>query len=701
MGLKKFLRSHNTRSMPKGIDYRTLIARGSPARGTHNFKIPSRKARLKLALILVSILLLFLYSISLHSWIYGGGTGNPYWEEAFITKDDEQHFNYNSSYFVNTAGCKMPSLPVMDDHIQKYVEPVDRLNCTPALIQSDSSSIWFQLSEQDIERYYDLSNTSMIQCCFRAFKRRSNNGVTVVGAENCFSYGERVSVDSEFIAVICTHPSKKQSVFYRDYFAFVPLKPKVEERCERLRNDLKDTLGSDEDKLGVMILGIDSVSRLNFHRQMPQTAETVVDRLKGAEMFGYNKVGDNTYPNLVPVLTGLDLDELAAACLPNSTTNNTFDLCPFIWHKFAAAGYRTFYAEDSSTLETFNYLRKGFHDQPTDYYLRNFFRQAESSIGYNKKVNSKLCLGGRNPTQILVEYSKKIVTAMTDRLSFALLWACTVTHDMLNYPSLIDEDYRSLLEHMEKEHFLENNAIILLSDHGLRWGSYRNTYQGMMEERQPFLFFILPRWFQQKYTTAYRNLRKNRQQLTSHFDLYETLKDLADLSSLSRATLKKRSMELLETKPIPRGISLFLPIAPTRTCEDAGIAAHWCTCHDHKPIATNDYRVITVTRYTVQSLNQMLKKYPQCSALHLYTIEDATLGISTEEIISKKPTNHFSDISVRFVTKPGGAEFEATIRIDSNNQSSLTGSVSRTNLYGKQSYCVDDYRMKLYCFCAR
>ncbi|XP_058447813.1 uncharacterized protein LOC131428135 [Malaya genurostris] len=688
-----------TRTMPRGIDYRTLIARGSPSHRVHTFKIPSRKARFKLALILLSILLVFLYSISLPSWIYGPGSGNPYWEEAFITKDDEQHFNYNSSYFVNTVGCKMPSLPIMDEHIQKYVQKVDPLNCTPALIQSDSNTIWFQLTEEDIDKYYELTNATLIQCCYRSFERRSNNGVRMVGQDICFDYGERMEIDSEFIAVICSHPSINNVIFYRDFFAFVPLKLDVENRCEKARNDLETKHVVDGDKLGVMILGIDSVSRLNFHRQMHKTAEFVIDRLKAVEMFGYNKVGDNTYPNLVPVLTGLDVDELAAACLPNS--NSTFDLCPFIWHKFAEAGYRTIYSEDSSTLETFNYLKKGFHDQPTDYYLRSFFSEADSSIGYNKKANAKLCLGGRNPTQILVEYAKKIVTTMTNRLSFSLLWACTMTHDLLNYPSLVDKDYSDLLEHMAAKNFFDKTAVILISDHGIRWGDYRNTYQGMMEERQPFLYLILPSWFQQKYPTAYRNLRQNRQRLTSPFDLYETLKDLVDLSSLTHTAIKKRSTELLETKPVPRGISLFMPIAPTRTCEDAGIAAHWCTCHDHKPIATNDYRVVTATRFTVESLNEMLKKYPQCSVLHLYTIEDASLGVSSEEILSKKPTNQFSDISVRFVTRPGGAEFEATIRIDSRNQSSLTGSVSRTNLYGKQSYCVDDYRMKLYCFCTR
>lgn len=267
--------------MPKGIDYRTLIARGSPLRASHTFKIPSRRARFKLALVLLSLLLVFLYSISLPSWIYGGGTGNPYWEEAYLTKDEEQHFNYNSSYFVNTPGCKMPSLPIMNENIQKFVQRVDPLNCTPALIQSDDTAIWFQLNEGDVERYYNLTNASMIECCYRPFERKSNNGVRIVGEENCFEYGERMEISSEFIAVICTHPSKQNVIFYRDYFAFVTLKPTVEERCEKNENELKSKNLMNDDKLSVMILGIDSVSRLNFHRQMQQTAEFVIDRLKG------------------------------------------------------------------------------------------------------------------------------------------------------------------------------------------------------------------------------------------------------------------------------------------------------------------------------------------------------------------------------------------------------------------------------------
>lgn len=239
-----------------------------------------------------------------------------------------------------------------------------------------------------------------------------------------------------------------------------------------------------------------------------------------------------------------------------------------------------------------------------------------------------------------------------------------------------------------------------MSDHGIRWGAYRNTYQGMMEERQPFLYLVPPKWFPDKYPMAMKNLLANRRQLTTHFDLYETLHDLIDLdASISVPAIKERAQELIENDPLPRGISLFLPVPPSRTCYLAGISPHWCTCHEKNPVATSDARVLRVARMIVQGINQKVKTYPQCQPLSLNSISDANVGISNRDIVGKNSTTHFSDITVRLQTKPGYAEFEATVRLHDDGELELTGTISRTNLYGKQSQCVDDYKVKLYCFC--
>lgn len=149
---------------------------------------------------------------------------------------------------------------------------------------------------------------------------------------------------------------------YQDYFAFVPRKLHVEERCrkqlqlEKLLNKKKADQPS-EKKLSVLIVGIDSVSRLNFHRLMPRTLGKLRE-LGALELYGYNKVADNTYPNIVPVLSGYSVTEFEKLCWTNH--ERPFDKCPFIWNKFSAKGYRTFFAEDACWMSIFNYLKPGF-----------------------------------------------------------------------------------------------------------------------------------------------------------------------------------------------------------------------------------------------------------------------------------------------------------------------------------------------------
>lgn len=78
-----------------------------------------------------------------------------------------------------------------------------------------------------------------------------------------------------------------------------------------------------------------------------------------------------------------------------------------------------------------------------------------------------------------------------------------------------------------------------------------------------------------KYRLAVRNFKRNSRRLTTHYDVYETLKDLIHLDedSLANEKIRKRSEELMERGGItlPRGISLFLEVPEQRTCDSAGI----------------------------------------------------------------------------------------------------------------------------------
>ena len=135
-------------------------------------------------------------------------------------------------------------------------------------------------------------------------------------------------------------------------------------------------------KLSVLMLGIDSVSRLNFMRSAPLTDRYLRDT--GWIRFdGYNKMGDNTFPNLMAILTGQNQTQAYTLCKP--TVPRMLDRCPFLWRNFRDAGYATAYGEDETALNTFNYLKLGFVQPPTDYYLRPYMLACEKLLKVKKR----------------------------------------------------------------------------------------------------------------------------------------------------------------------------------------------------------------------------------------------------------------------------------------------------------------------------
>lgn len=71
-------------------------------------------------------------------------------------------------------------------------------------------------------------------------------------------------------------------------------------------------------ELGVAVIGIDSISRLNFMRQMVNSYRYITEEMDGDVMHGFTKVGENTFPNVIPMLTGRSFI---------TEHNNRFDVC--------------------------------------------------------------------------------------------------------------------------------------------------------------------------------------------------------------------------------------------------------------------------------------------------------------------------------------------------------------------------------------
>lgn len=90
-------------------------------------------------------------------------------------------------------------------------------------------------------------------------------------------------------------------------------------------------------------------------------------------------VGENTYPNFVPLSMSLTEQELIQVCHPDNWV--ALDECPFIYKQFAQHNYLTAFLEDSPRIATFNYLKTGFVRPPADKYIRPFMIAAYKNGG--------------------------------------------------------------------------------------------------------------------------------------------------------------------------------------------------------------------------------------------------------------------------------------------------------------------------------
>ena len=333
--------------------------------------------------------------------------------------------------------------------------------------------------------------------------------------------------DTDFIVVKCNDSNGKE---FSDIFSHIA---QVKANSE--------TKAINANQFNIIILGIDSTSQFNAKYRLNKTMEKLGEL--GAFFFNwYNRVGFNTYPNAVPLLTG------------KNTLSKTFvkptyaDNMSLIWDRFKEQGYATFYAEDSIPFTgIFNYLGEGFETQPTDHYGRPFFRIAHSLARDNTPNNSYgRCLQGRKAHKILWNYIKQFLRAY-EIPKFVYSLVNEISHDQFSYISEADDDLVSLLEWFQEKKILENSFVFIWSDHGSRYSDANNGKVVKFYESQlPFASVIVPDKFKQMYPMETERLQFNaRFRLVTSYEYHHTLMHLLCLSNNSKECLQKCKSKML------------------------------------------------------------------------------------------------------------------------------------------------------------
>lgn len=169
-----------------------------------------------------------------------------------------------------------------------------------------------------------------------------------------------------------------------------------------------------------------------------------------------------------------------------------------------------------------------------------------------------------------------------------------------------------------------------------------------------------------------------------------------------------------------RAISLFKPIPKSRSCADAYIEPHWCSCLSLNFLNNTLPVIKRAANAIVDRINAYTHLERMCSRLTLANISWAGKLVPHQTLLrfkqnldldgyladlrSPSPTQITKELyQLQVIVTPGQSIFEASLVHDliADKFSVNISDVSRINMYGKQAECIMEKNpdLRKFCFC--
>ncbi|KAJ8943440.1 hypothetical protein NQ318_015720 [Aromia moschata] len=390
----------------------------------------------------------------------------------------------------DTPGCRIENVDPYSEEIKDYIYKVNAITCSSrkplTYILKREDKLTLNINASLLTDYSMLPVT----CCFSTIKRNPlgphpDDNLII---SDCAQFNDSVRVTGDLVKVECSNFFHK--VYENVHITLQPPNATV----------------LNKDAPNVLLIGIDGVSRSNLIRTMPRTME-FCEKNGWVNLKGYNKIADNTFPNLMAVLTGMNDSESERVCNPYDQSK--LNGCEyFIWKRYKRHGYSTAH---------FQRHKSRLQRPPTDYYFRPYFL-ASNLLSSKRLCLNAHCTGPEKTGMRMQNAIKDFLSAVNNRTrGFGLFWMNSFSHEDFNCPSSMDDDFVSFFEGLRNEGHLDNTVILFFSDHGFRYGKIRLTHTGWMEERLPFIYLGIPDNFRTAHQEEYKNLLENSEKLTSPF----------------------------------------------------------------------------------------------------------------------------------------------------------------------------------------
>ncbi|KAK3744654.1 hypothetical protein RRG08_062304 [Elysia crispata] len=593
-----------------------------------------------------------------------------------------QSKNNRSTTLLQNVTCIFPHVDIFDPNILKLAGLDQKtLKCDndflPEITYIDGLTIRVNASKLK-------GNSSLSSCRYRNITRLPYQDYSVVFSKwsKNFTKDIQLTDEHEFLHVECYGGKKKDEVISKAFYSLVPKRKHLETLYDvRVKKRMVEFKPAET--LNIIGVALDGLPRHQMIRAMPKTYKLLTEKLGSFDFSSHGQVADNTFPNFLALLSG-NSDTEVKRWWDFKKPEDAFDL---LWHDFEKAGYRTLYTEDYPRGAGFYWGKRAFLYPQTSYWNRPLELAMLDEPGFIRRKAA--CAGPRPVSEYQLEYLTRFLDTFTDKPVAGVTFIINLTHDDSTKAATIDEHIRNFYETLNAKGHLKKSLVMFFSDHGQRWGKIRQTYNGVLESRNPFLILTFPQWFLQKYPELARNLKTNTRRLTTHFDTRQMLIDL----------LYFRGLEPLPPFRGRHGISLFSEIAANRTCQDASIPSNQCLCGQNiqKFLDTNS----TQSRSLGDALLKAVKAKSDPSKCEEYQLGKLLqVGALSLPTAWKGEKKQFIVASVRLTVEPGGAMFEGTVNMNPDTkQTSVASNIERLNMYKGEVECLPTSREQMYCYC--
>ena len=619
---------------------------------------------------------------------------SPHWDSLQRSLLSNISF-YDTSLVTKIQGCTLPKYDPWDPAILPFVSPVPSVSCSStqlSLLYTRKDMLYLNTTAMQLLGY----DRSSIRCGYRYIQLLDSD--TYKFLEEAILSGESVELSKNFTSVwarcILTSYGWLDSLLslpesllqwmgveiYHNILLYVP----------KIKNIKVE--GSDPEKYSIVTFIIDGLSQLNLIRSLPLT-RSYLDTAGGLLFQGQHKVGHNSYPNVMALLSG-ETGGSWPAEWPNRTGIYYLDdhRQPLIPRLYQDNGYVTMFLEDLQLYGCFNREGKiGFRNPPAMvYYRAAFWAMIKEEWGFLRnrlvgKYGAYACLQEQLLHLPQLQVLQDFIDTYSDTPTFAHLHLTEYLHNDLNMAKLYDKELRDMLHHLVTAGTVNNTFFMILGDHGFQRAEdpFILTEQGRVENNMPALYILPPAKFKERHGELHANLVKNTQKLTSFYDINQMLRDILALG------VNRTTSDMFDSFE-GHGSSLFSKIAD-RTCEEAEIPEDYCSCIDGVvKISPGDVKHTAMA--ILADTDRFVKQLGICEVLSIDHVREATAKITDKKI----------SVNLQIRVKPHSALFEASFSFMRDSKKIINSKLTRLDWYSETSHCVPStYQyIKPFCICS-